>query len=83
MEELWKDIKAYEGLYKVSNLGNFRKTNTCNASKLGYSIGKNGYKTVSLANDCARKLGLSQSNINRCLKNRRKTLGGYTFEYAK
>lgn len=33
--------------------------------------------------DCARKLGLSQSNINRCLKNRRKTLGGYTFEYAE
>ncbi|AIA65113.1 HNH homing endonuclease [Enterococcus phage IME-EFm1] len=161
MEEIWKDVKGYEGLYQVSNLGNFRKTNKCNATKLGYSIGKNGYKKVSLSNDktrltkylhrlvaetfipnpenkptvdhvnrdrldnrvenlrwatyseqrsnqtsgetriyateiatgnktifesqndCARKLGLPQSNINRCLKNRRKTLGGYTFEYAK
>ena len=160
MIEEWKDVKEYEGLYQVSNLGNFRKINKCNATKLGYSIRKNGYKTVSLANDgtyiteylhrlvaqafipnsenkptvdhinrdrldnrvenlrwatyseqrsnqtsgetriyateiatgnktlfesqndCARKLGLSQSNINGCLKNRRKTLGGYTFEYV-
>jgi len=22
MEEIWKDIKGYEGLYQVSNLGN-------------------------------------------------------------
>ncbi len=24
MEELWKDIKGYEGLYKISNLGNVK-----------------------------------------------------------
>ena len=24
MEEVWKDIKGYEGLYQVSNLGNIR-----------------------------------------------------------
>lgn len=24
MEEIWKDIKGYEGLYQVSNLGNIR-----------------------------------------------------------
>lgn len=24
MEEIWKDIKGYEGLYQVSNLGNVR-----------------------------------------------------------
>ena len=51
MIEEWKDVTGYEGLYQVSNLGNFRKTNKCNATKLGYSIRKNGYKTVSLAND--------------------------------
>ena len=24
MQEIWKDIKGYEGLYQVSNLGNVR-----------------------------------------------------------
>ena len=24
MEEIWKDIKGYEGLYQVSNLGNVK-----------------------------------------------------------
>ena len=25
MEEIWKDIKGYEGLYQVSNLGRIKK----------------------------------------------------------
>lgn len=25
MKEIWKDIKGYEGLYQVSNLGNVRR----------------------------------------------------------
>ena len=25
MQEIWKDIKEYEGLYQVSNLGNIRR----------------------------------------------------------
>ena len=25
MKEIWKDVKDYEGLYQVSNLGNVRK----------------------------------------------------------
>lgn len=24
MEEIWKDIKGYEGLYKISNYGNIK-----------------------------------------------------------
>ena len=27
MAEVWKDIKGYEGLYQVSNLGNVRSLN--------------------------------------------------------
>ena len=27
MEEIWKDIKDYEGLYQVSNLGNVKRNN--------------------------------------------------------
>ncbi len=40
MNEVWKDIKGYEGLYKVSNLGRIKKLNqirTC----------WNGYKTIT------------------------------------
>ena len=27
MEEIWKDISGYEGLYQVSNLGNVKSLN--------------------------------------------------------
>lgn len=26
MQEIWKDIKGYEGLYQISNLGNIKTT---------------------------------------------------------
>ena len=26
MEEIWKDIKGYEGLYQVSNFGNIKNS---------------------------------------------------------
>lgn len=28
MQEIWKDIRGYEGLYQVSNLGNVRSLRT-------------------------------------------------------
>lgn len=34
--EVWKDIKGYEGLYQVSNLGNIKKLETIVISKAGY-----------------------------------------------
>ena len=30
MEELWKEIRGYEGLYEVSNLGRVRRTTSSN-----------------------------------------------------
>lgn len=41
MQEVWKDIKNYEGLYQVSNFGNVRNVKTnkilkCSSDKLGY-----------------------------------------------
>ena len=40
MEEIWKDIEGYEGIYQVSNLGRVRSLDrlvpaTCNLSKTG------------------------------------------------
>lgn len=30
MEEIWKDIKGYEGKYQISNLGNVKSLNYAN-----------------------------------------------------
>lgn len=49
MDEIWRDVKGYEGLYQVSNLGNFKRTVKTNAYTRGYRVAKNGYKTVSLS----------------------------------
>lgn len=55
MEEIWKDIKGYEGLYQVSNLGNIKslpkKTNNQYSYKeifLKKALDNNGYLKVSL-----------------------------------
>lgn len=66
MEEVWRDIDGYEGLYQVSNLGNVRSvdryTNCGNGSGLKYKQLKKGimlkpcitnsnYKQVLLCNN--------------------------------
>ena len=51
MEEIWKDIEGYEGLYQVSNLGNVK---SLNFQKRGYEknitpkLNKKGYLWVIL-----------------------------------
>lgn len=53
MEELWKDIGGYEGLYQVSNLGRIwsYKTNKI----LKGSIDSHGYRQVDFRKDGKRK----------------------------
>lgn len=51
MEEIWKDIKGYEGLYQVSNLGrvkslDYRHKGTSKVMSPGKQ--KNGYLNVGL-----------------------------------
>lgn len=70
MKEIWKDIKGYEGLYQVSNLGNIKSLEKeCNASNqfgckfkvkkkekiLKQHINKFGYKRVTLYKDLKSK----------------------------
>ena len=68
MKEIWKDIKGYEGLYQVSNLGNVRSLITYKYSKkqnkcieiirekvLKPSIDKHNYKFVVLTRNRIRK----------------------------
>lgn len=68
MKEIWKDIKGYEGLYQVSNLGNVKslkrkrfnyrlqKIITVNSEKtLKSSLDGKNYLFVTLQNDKSRK----------------------------
>ena len=54
MEEIWKDIKGYEGLYRVSNMGNVESLNYHNTGKtqiLRPIIQSKGYLVVALFKD--------------------------------
>lgn len=51
MQEIWKDIKNFEGLYQVSNLGNVKSMNYNHTKKEKVLIPQkqnNGYLTVQL-----------------------------------
>lgn len=55
MKEIWKDIKNYEGLYQISNLGRVKSLprNTNNQYKNGLILKptiKNGYVKIQLKN---------------------------------
>jgi hypothetical protein len=52
MTEIWKDIKGYENLYKVSNLGNIISLKTNKILKP--NKGSNGYLLVHLYNNGIR-----------------------------
>ena len=51
MEEIWKDIKGYEGKYQVSNYGNVKSLNyrrTGNEKLMKPTLQNNGYLCVNL-----------------------------------
>ena len=52
MKEIWKDIKDYEGLYQVSNLGRVKRITTGRVLKSGKSNG--GYPYVVLSKNNIR-----------------------------
>lgn len=62
MQEIWKDIKNYEGLYKISNFGNVkslpRKRTIKNERLLNYTINNKGYKVITLCKNSKPKMFL-------------------------
>lgn len=62
MQEIWKDIKGYEGLYQVSNLANVkslpRKRTIKNERLLNYTINNKGYKVITLCKNSKPKMFL-------------------------
>ena len=55
MKEIWKDIKGYEGLYQVSNLGNI--LNIKRNVLMKKNNDKNGYEVLSLTNKNSERKG--------------------------
>lgn len=58
MQEIWKDVKGYEGLYQVSNLGNVKSLNYKRTGKernLKLSNDGHGYLRVALLKDGIQK----------------------------
>lgn len=53
-EEIWKDIKGYEGLYKISNKGNVMSTKFKKHRLLSFGTTK-GYSRVNLYKDMKRQ----------------------------
>ena len=47
-EEIWKDIKGWEGLYQVSNLGRVSSIDRYTPTKTGHKRFFSGYKVVHL-----------------------------------
>ena len=57
-KRVWRDIKEYEGLYQVSNIGEIRSLNyrgTGKVKKLKQLMNKDGYKYVNLYKNGKRK----------------------------
>ena len=50
MNEIWKDIINYEGLYQVSNLGSVRRLWKNKSKPIALAKHKQGYVTVHLSN---------------------------------
>lgn len=59
MNEIWKDILGYEGLYQVSNLGRVKRTKYKTLTKnkiLNFRVHKSGYLEVELSLNGNRKV---------------------------
>lgn len=70
MEEVWKDIKGYEGLYQVSNLGNVRSLDRYVLCKNGKTQFKRGVMMVVCYNKRVNvyEVHLRKDNQRKCFK---------------
>ena len=49
MDEIWKDIKGFEGVYQISNMGRLRSHKSGKWSILSNNNARGGYLSVVLA----------------------------------
>lgn len=84
MEEIWKDIKNYEGLYQVSNFGRIKSLQREFYNKNQYDLEGDFIKTWNSLSEASKKLNLSCANLSSCClkKYGHKTCGGYKWEFT-
>lgn len=80
LNEEWKDVPGYEGLYQVSNYGRVKTLKIYNE--------KNRHQNTIIlkasiygTNDVKRKLGFCPSDIWACCNSKIKTAYGYYWRY--
>lgn len=62
MEEVWRDIDGYKGLYQVSNFGNVKSLDKKTKNKNGYRIIKGKILKSKLDNHGYLRIGLTKNN---------------------
>ena len=55
VDEIWKDIPEYEGLYQISNLGDIRRIWKTKTTKCKPSLDSHNYKQIVLTKNKIRK----------------------------
>lgn len=61
MKELWKDVKGYEGLYQVSNLGRIKSL----PKFVAYSNGKNYFYAEKMLKPCKNQKGYLKIGLHK------------------
>ena len=88
MNEIWKNIKDYENLYQVSNLGNVRSiTHKRKNGKKENQYDMNGefIQQWNCIMDAERFLNKKRANVSicSCCKNKTKSAYGYIWKYGE
>ena len=78
LNEEFRDIKGYEGLYQVSNYGRYKSFIKCNSHPNDLQM--NVLAIYNSASEASRKTGISQSGISYCCRTKGK-IKGYIFRY--
>lgn len=64
-QEIWKDVKGYEGLYQVSNLGRVKSLRRKTWNGKGYFVINEKYLKESFNNSGYKNVGISKNGKSR------------------
>lgn len=67
---------------KRGHTGKFGKNHPCSKRIKAINVSTKKEKTFNSVSECAKKLGLYQSNISLVLNGTNRSTGGYRFEYV-